>query len=143
MDLDDEELDEDEHENGSCNEMIVSRNIKCESMCEHHLVAFFGQAHVAYFPRNRQVLGLSKLNRCVHYFSRRPQIQERLTEQIHAALSLILNTDDIAVVLKCQHLCVQLRGVKDNQSSVVTSKLTGAFRKDTKTRAEFMNICLS
>ena len=120
-------------------EMVVERNISVMSSCEHHFVVIDGNATVAYIP-GQHVLGLSKLNRIVEYFSNRPQIQERLTEQIYFALQYILGTDDIAVVVDAIHYCVRSRGVEDHGSSTVTSKLGGRFRTDPALRAEFMSI---
>lgn len=122
-------------------EMIAT---KCQvrSFCEHHFVPFTGQAHVAYIP-NSHVLGLSKFNRVVDFFSRRPQIQERLTEQISCALKHILQTDDVAVVIEAEHLCVQLRGVQDECSSTITSKLSGRFRSVPEARSEFLALTRS
>lgn len=118
--------------------MIVERNIKVTSNCEHHFVPIIGAATVAYIPNDR-ILGLSKLNRVVEFFSRRPQVQERLTEQIHMTLTHILNTESVAVVIKAEHLCVKSRGVEDVNCDTVTSKLGGAFMQGT-TRSEFMNM---
>lgn len=120
-------------------EMVVERNINVQSNCEHHFLPIMGFATVAYIPKTK-VLGLSKLNRVVEYFSKRPQIQERLTEQIYYALQYILETDNIGVVLDAKHLCVISRGVEDTGSSTVTSKLGGCFKTDPSVRAEFMNI---
>lgn len=120
-------------------EMVVERNINVQSNCEHHFVVIDGVATVAYIPKDK-VLGLSKINRVVEYFSKRPQIQERLTEQIFHALELILDTDNIAVVVDAQHYCVKSRGVEDVGSSTVTSKLGGVFKRDPAVRLEFMNI---
>lgn len=120
-------------------EMVVERNISVMSSCEHHFVVIDGNATVAYIP-GQHVLGLSKLNRIVEYFAKRPQIQERLTEQIYFALQHILGTDDIAVVVDAIHYCVRSRGVEDHGSSTVTSKLGGRFRTDPALRAEFMSI---
>ena len=120
-------------------EMVVERNISVMSSCEHHFVVIDGNATVAYIP-GQHVLGLSKLNLIVEYFSKRPQIQERLTEQIYFALQYILGTDDIAVVVDAIHYCVRSRGVEDHGSSTVTSKLGGRFRTDPALRAEFMSI---
>jgi len=119
-------------------EMLVERNINVQSNCEHHGVVISGKANVAYIPKNR-VLGLSKINRIVEFFSKRPQIQERLTEQIYHALSYILDTENIAVMIDAEHYCVKSRGIKDVGSSTVTSKLGGAFLKPS-VRAEFMSI---
>ena len=120
-------------------EMVVERNINVQSNCEHHLVVIDGVATVAYIP-NERVLGLSKLNRIVEYFSKRPQIQERLTEQVYFALQYILDTDNIAVVVDAQHYCVKSRGVEDTGSYTITSKLGGGFKTDPALRAEFMAI---
>jgi len=120
-------------------EMVVERNVNVQSNCEHHFVVIDGLATVAYIP-NKKVLGLSKINRIVEYFSKRPQIQERLTEQIYHALSFILETDNIAVLIDAQHYCVKSRGVEDTGSSTVTSKLGGGFKSDPALRAEFMSI---
>lgn len=119
-------------------EMVIERNIKVMSDCEHHLRTIVGKAHVAYIPKDK-VLGLSKLNRVVEYFSRRPQIQERLAEQIYHALTHILGTDDVAVVIDAEHFCVKQRGVEDVGSSTVTSKLGGSFMQPSQ-RAEFMSL---
>ena len=120
-------------------EMVVERNVNVQSNCEHHFVIIDGKATVAYIPKDK-VLGLSKINRVVEYFSKRPQIQERLTEQVFHALQYILGTDDIAVVIDAQHYCVKSRGVEDVGSSTVTSKLGGCFKEDPSVRAEFMNL---
>lgn len=120
-------------------EMVVERNVNVQSNCEHHFVIIDGLATVAYIPNNK-VLGLSKINRIVEYFSKRPQIQERLTEQIYHALQYILETDNIAVVINAQHFCVKSRGVEDTGSSTVTSKLGGVFKTDPNVRTEFMRL---
>lgn len=120
-------------------EMIVEKKINVQSNCEHHFVVIDGFATVAYIP-NKKVLGLSKLNRVVEYFAKRPQVQERLTNQIHAALSFILETDNVAVVIDAQHYCVKSRGVEDTSSTTVTSKLSGVFKTDPAARAEFMSL---
>jgi GTP cyclohydrolase I len=120
-------------------EMVIERNINVQSNCEHHLVIIDGLATVAYIPKDR-VLGLSKINRIVEYFSKRPQIQERLTEQVYYALQYILGTDNVAVVINAQHYCVKSRGVEDTGSSTMTSKLGGCFKADPMVRAEFMSL---
>ena len=120
-------------------EMVIERNVNVQSNCEHHFVVIDGVATVGYIPKQK-VLGLSKINRVVEYFSKRPQIQERLTEQIYYALQYILETDNIAVVVDAQHYCVKSRGVEDVGSSTVTSKLGGVFKSDPSVRQEFMNI---
>ena len=120
-------------------EMVVERNVNVQSNCEHHFVVIDGVATVAYIP-NEKVLGLSKINRIVEYFSKRPQIQERLTEQVFHALQCILETENVAVVIDAQHYCVKSRGVEDVGSSTVTSKLGGGFKTDPSVRAEFMRL---
>ena len=120
-------------------EMVIERNINVQSNCEHHLVIIDGLATVAYIPKDR-VLGLSKINRIVEYFSKRPQIQERLTEQVYYALQYILDTENVAVVINAQHYCVKSRGVEDTGSSTMTSKLGGCFKTDPMVRAEFMSL---
>jgi GTP cyclohydrolase I len=121
------------------NEMVVERNVNVQSNCEHHFVIIDGLATVAYVPKQR-VLGLSKINRIVEYFSKRPQIQERLTEQIFHTLRFILETEDVAVMIDAQHYCVKSRGVEDTGSSTVTTKLGGGFKTDAAARAEFLSI---
>lgn len=120
-------------------EMVCERNITVKSLCEHHFVVIDGLATVAYIP-NKKVLGLSKLNRVTDYFARRPQIQERMTEQVYHALQYILETDNIAVVIHGKHYCVSHRGAEDDCSSTVTSKLGGVFKSDPALRAEFMHM---
>ena len=121
------------------NEMVVERNVSVQSNCEHHFVVIDGLATVAYVPKQK-VLGLSKINRIVEYFSKRPQIQERLTEQVFHALQYILETEDVAVLIDAQHYCVKSRGVEDTGSSTVTVRLGGGFKTDPAARAEFLSI---
>jgi len=121
------------------NEMVCERNVNVQSNCEHHFVVIDGLATVAYVPKDK-VLGLSKINRIVEYFSKRPQIQERLTEQIFHTLQFILDTEDVAVMIDAQHYCVRSRGVEDTGSSTVTSRLGGGFKTDPAARAEFYQI---
>lgn len=121
------------------NEMVVERNVMVQSNCEHHFVVIDGLATVAYVPKQK-VLGLSKINRIVEYFSKRPQIQERLTEQVFHALQFILETEDVAVLIDAQHYCVKSRGVEDTGSSTVTCRLGGGFKTDPSARAEFLQI---
>jgi GTP cyclohydrolase I len=121
------------------NEMVVERNVNVQSNCEHHFVIIDGLATVAYVPKDK-VLGLSKINRIVEYFSKRPQIQERLTEQVFHTLQFILGTEDVAVMIDAQHYCVKSRGVEDVGSSTVTSKLGGGFKTDAAARNEFYQI---
>jgi GTP cyclohydrolase I len=121
------------------NEMVVERNVNVQSNCEHHLVVIDGVATVAYVPKQK-VLGLSKINRIVEYFSKRPQIQERLTEQVFHTLQYILQTEDVAVMIDAQHYCVKSRGVEDTGSSTVTVRLGGGFKSDPAARNEFLSI---
>ncbi len=116
--------------------MLVERDITFYSNCEHHFVPIFGRAHLAYISSG-EVIGLSKLNRIVQYFSRRPQVQERLTNQIAEELKKVLNTEDVAVLLDAEHMCVCSRGVQDVNSSTITSHYSGKF-SDEKTREEFL-----
>ena len=116
--------------------MLVERDITVHSFCEHHFVPIIGRATVAYYSSG-QVIGLSKLDRIVKYYASRPQVQERLTEQIAAELKLVLNTEDVAVLIDAEHMCVKLRGVKDECSSTVTSHFSGRFEKD-GVRQEFL-----
>ena len=121
------------------NEMVVERNVNVQSNCEHHFVVIDGLATVAYVPKQK-VLGLSKINRIVEYFAKRPQIQERLTEQVFHALQYILETEDVAVMIDAQHYCVKSRGVEDTGSSTVTCRLGGGFKTDSAARNEFLSI---
>ena len=120
-------------------EMVIERNINVQSNCEHHFVIIDGSCHISYIPKNK-VLGLSKLNRIVQFFSKRPQIQERLTEQIYYALSYILDTEDIGVIIEAAHYCVKSRGIQDVNSDTVTSKMGGCFKTDPEARKEFLSI---
>jgi len=120
-------------------EMIISKGVKVSSTCEHHFLPIIGEAYIAYIP-NEKVLGLSKLNRVVEYFSKRPQVQERLTEQVFFALSYILETEDIAVLIDAKHTCVSTRGVEDYNSTTITSKLGGLFIENSKVRSEFLKL---
>jgi GTP cyclohydrolase I len=119
------------------NQMLVEKNITLYSNCEHHFVPIIGKAHVAYISSGK-VIGLSKLNRIVQYYSKRPQVQERLTNQIGEELKNILKTEDVAVIIDAKHLCVSSRGIKDESSATVTSFYSGAFNSTAKV-AEFNN----
>lgn len=118
-------------------EMLVEKNINVYSTCEHHLLPIVGKAHVAYIS-NKTVIGLSKINRIVEYYSKRPQVQERLTKQIVSELQKVLKTEDIACVIDAKHLCVNSRGIKDIDSSTLTSEFGGKFKYDQKTKDEFL-----
>lgn len=118
-------------------EMLVEKNIVVYSTCEHHFLPIVGRAHVGYISSGR-VIGLSKMNRIVDYFARRPQVQERLTKQVVRALQQALDTDDVACVIDAKHLCVNSRGIRDIESSTVTAEFGGAFKKD-ETRRDFLD----
>lgn len=119
------------------NEMLVEKNITLYSTCEHHLLPIVGKAHIAYIS-NGNVVGLSKMNRIVDYYAKRPQVQERLTMQVVQELQKVLGTEDVACVIDAKHLCVNSRGIRDVDSSTVTSEFGGAF-KNAETRNEFLN----
>lgn len=120
----------------NCTSMVVERRIRVNSLCEHHFVPIIGTATIAYIPKGR-IIGLSKLNRVVEFFCRRPQVQERLMEQIYHALSYILNTKDIAVTIVADHFCVKYRGIEDPNSDTVTTKLGGLYMTDMDVRSEY------
>ena len=119
--------------------MVLVRDIEVYSMCEHHMLPFFGRCHVAYLP-NGKIVGLSKVPRVVEVYARRLQLQERLTDQIAAALMRVLNPLGVGVVIEAYHLCMMMRGVEKQNSKTVTSALRGAFRDDAKTRDEFLRL---
>jgi GTP cyclohydrolase I len=118
-------------------QLLVERDITLFSCCEHHFVPIIGKAHVAYLPAGH-VVGLSKLNRVVQYYARRPQVQERLTRQISEELKQSLGTDDVAVLIEADHLCVMSRGVNDTSSSTITSEYSGRFQTEEALRREFL-----
>lgn len=119
-------------------EMVKIREIDLTSTCEHHFVTIDGNAKVAYIPGNK-IIGLSKINRIVRFFAQRPQVQERLTQQILVALQTLLETEDVAVTINAVHYCVKSRGVMDSNSTTRTTALGGAFKRDSRTRAEFIS----
>lgn len=121
-------------------QMIVVQSIGCLSFCEHHFLPIDGFATVAYIP-NKKVIGLSKINRVVQYFSRRPQVQERLTKQIADCLQYILDTEHVAVHINAKHYCVMMRGIEDTSSTTSTSDLRGHFKTRMETREEFLEHC--
>ncbi len=119
--------------------MIVVRDIEFYSMCEHHMLPFFGKAHIAYIPAGR-IVGLSKLPRIIDVFARRLQVQERLTEQVAQAIEDVLHPAGVGVVMECEHLCMMMRGVEKQASRTITSALRGSFRADGRTRDEFLSL---
>ena len=119
--------------------MVMVRDIELYSMCEHHMLPFFGKAHIAYIPDGR-VVGLSKLARVVDVFARRLQVQERMTEQVAQALADVLKPKGVGVVIECAHMCMAMRGVEKQNSKTITSALIGNFRSDAKTREEFLRL---
>ena len=120
-------------------EMVTIKDIDFFSLCEHHLLPFFGKAHVAYIPEGK-IIGLSKVPRIIEMFSRRLQVQERMTQQIAEILNSVLCPQGVAVVLEGQHMCMQMRGVEKQNSYATTSSMKGIFLKDSRTREEFLNI---
>ena len=119
--------------------MVMVRDIELYSMCEHHMLPFFGKAHIAYIPHGR-IVGLSKLPRIVEVFARRLQVQERLTEQIAQAIQDVLQPEGVGVVIECEHLCMMMRGVEKQNSRTITSSLKGSFKSDPATRDEFLRL---
>jgi GTP cyclohydrolase I len=129
-------LFEEEHDS-----MVLVKDIEMYSLCEHHMLPFFGKVHVAYIPDGR-IVGLSKLPRVVDVFARRLQVQERLTEQIATALMEVLHPRGVGVVIEAAHLCMMMRGVEKQNSKTVTSAMKGVFLKDPRTREEFLHLCI-
>ena len=120
-------------------DMVIVRDIEFFSLCEHHLIPFFGKAHVGYIP-NGKVIGLSKIPRIIDMFSRRLQVQERLTHQIADAINSVLNPKGVSVVMEGRHMCMQMRGVEKQNSFTSTSAMSGQFKKSAETRSEFLSI---
>ncbi len=122
-----------------CNHMIIVRDIEVYSLCEHHMLPFYGRCHIGYIP-NGKVYGVSKLARLVDCYARRLQIQERLTEQIATFVKEKINAEGVGVVMECHHLCMMMRGVEKQNSCMVTSSMLGSFRKSVATRNEFLQL---
>lgn len=120
-------------------EMVIVKDIEVYSLCEHHLLPFFGKCHVGYLPRN-QVIGLSKIPRIVDVFARRLQVQERLTQQIAETIRDKIDPKGVAVIIEGQHLCMMMRGVEKQNSRMITSAMLGRFREDQRSRLEFLNL---
>ncbi len=121
--------------------MVLVKDIEMYSLCEHHMLPFFGKVHVAYIPNNR-IVGLSKLPRVVDIFARRLQVQERMTEQIADALSEVLNPQGVGVIVEAYHLCMMMRGVEKQNSKTITSAMRGVFLEDMRTRDEFLRLSM-
>ncbi|GMW02854.1 MAG: GTP cyclohydrolase 1 [Candidatus Hydrogenedentota bacterium] len=121
------------------NNMIISRDIEVYSLCEHHILPFFGRCHIGYIARDK-VLGLSKLSRIVDYYARRLQIQERLTEEIAREIMNVSGAEGVGVVMECRHMCMMMRGVEKQNSVMTTSTVLGSFRDESATRSEFMSL---
>jgi GTP cyclohydrolase IA len=122
-----------------CDEMVLVRNIEFYSMCEHHMLPFFGRCHVAYLPKGK-IIGISKIPRIVDMFSRRLQVQERMTNQIAITLQQVLDPYGVAVVMEGKHLCMMMRGVEKQNSFVTSSAMLGSFKTERATRMEFLNL---
>ncbi|CAH9018543.1 GTP cyclohydrolase I FolE [Candidatus Nitrosacidococcus sp. I8] len=122
-----------------CEEMVIVKDVEFYSLCEHHMLPFFGRAHVGYLP-NKKIVGLSKIARVIDVFARRLQVQERLTNQIAQGLMSILNPRGVGVVLEACHFCMVMRGVQKQNSHTVTSSMLGTFQKDPRTRSEFIEL---
>ena len=122
-----------------CDDMVLVKDIEFYSLCEHHMLPFFGKCHIGYIPKGR-VFGVSKLARLVDVFARRLQIQERMTQQIAQQIFEIIEPEGVGVVVEAQHLCMRMRGVEKQNSKMITSSMLGSFRKETATRMEFLSL---
>lgn len=123
-----------------CNEMVVCRDIEFYSTCEHHMLPFHGVAHIGYIPRDNRIIGLSKLARILDVYSRRLQVQERMTHQVAEALNAAVSPLGVGVMVEAKHFCMVCRGARKQNSSMITSKLTGVFMEDSKVRQEFLSL---
>lgn len=126
--------------NEEINNMVIIRDVELYSMCEHHMLPFFGRCHIGYIPHNGNVLGISKLARLVDTFSRRLQLQERLTEQIADCIMDAIQPEGVGVIIEAHHLCMMMRGVEKQNSMMTTSSVLGSFRKESATRNEFLTL---
>lgn len=126
-------------EDGTCDEMVILKDIDFSSMCEHHVLPFIGKAHIAYLP-NGKVVGLSKLARLVECFAKRLQIQEKMTQQISEAIETNLSAKGVAVVIEAHHQCMSCRGIRKQNTTMITSSMRGAFRDNDAARAEFLSL---
>ena len=122
-----------------CDDMVIVKDIEFYSLCEHHMLPFFGKCHIGYIPKGK-VFGVSKLARLVDVFARRLQIQERMTQQIAQQIFEIIEPEGVGVIVEAQHLCMRMRGVEKQNSQMVTSSMLGSFRKETATRMEFLSL---
>ena len=122
-----------------CDDMVIVKDIEFYSLCEHHMLPFFGKCHIGYIPKGK-VFGVSKLARLVDVFARRLQIQERMTQQIAQQIFEIIEPEGVGVVVEAQHLCMRMRGVEKQNSKMITSSMLGSFRKETATRMEFLSL---
>ncbi len=125
------------------NELVLLKDIPLYSMCEHHLLPFFGHAHIAYLPDGKRIVGISKLARLVDVFAKRPQVQERLTNQIADTIMKVLQPQGTMVVIEAQHMCMIMRGVKKPGTRIVTSAMRGIFLRDIRTRSEALNLIMA
>ena len=121
-------------------EMVLIKDVPFYSMCEHHLLPFFGKCHIAYIPDNNKIIGISKLSKLIDVFSKRLQVQERLTSNIADSIMENLQPKGVGVVIEARHLCMEMRGLKQPETQIITSAVRGLFRKDEKTREEFLSL---
>jgi len=137
-----EDVINDAYFEADCNDMVIVKDIEFYSMCEHHLLPFYGKCHIGYIPTGK-VFGVSKLARLVDMFARRLQLQERLTKQVAETICNAISPEGVGVVMEAQHMCMVMRGVEKQNSKMVTSAMLGSFREETATRMEFLNLIKS